>query len=338
MSSVDSLNMRKHVLAMADQAQRALDDARGLEGLPEKGRIEHIVVIATGDDLAAGDALAAVAAPFTPLPISVLHDYELPSYVGDGSLVFSMSAEGDTEEIVDVTTSAVTQGAHVVVIGGGQLAKEAVGWGAPIIDTPPGTPTGRAAIAFSAVAPIIVLEDLGIFPGASEWAEEAITQLRKRAAQLKESNNVAQQLAEGIGVSLPVFYGGGALGAAAAHRCKVSVNLNAQVPAFWNSYPEAAHSELSGWTHPRQNEMSETAKRRLYVVNLRHDSEHPQIADQFAQAAARVSNAVVGVEDVQAEGEGELAQLLDLIMVGDTVSLYIAEAMGIDPGPLTVQK
>ena len=40
---------------------------------------------------------------------------------------------------------------------------------------------------------------------------------------------------------------------------------------------------------------------------------------------------------MQAEGEGELAQLLDLMLVGDFTSLHMAFQEGIDPGPVPAQ-
>jgi glucose/mannose-6-phosphate isomerase len=43
---------------------------------------------------------------------------------------------------------------------------------------------------------------------------------------------------------------------------------------------------------------------------------------------------VSGIETVRAEGDGPLAQLFDLMLVGDVVSLHLAAAAGIDPGPV----
>jgi glucose/mannose-6-phosphate isomerase len=40
------------------------------------------------------------------------------------------------------------------------------------------------------------------------------------------------------------------------------------------------------------------------------------------------------VIEVRAGGEGDLAQLLDLAMIGDFVSLHLAAAEGVDPGPI----
>jgi glucose/mannose-6-phosphate isomerase len=42
------------------------------------------------------------------------------------------------------------------------------------------------------------------------------------------------------------------------------------------------------------------------------------------------------VIEVRAEGEGDLAQLLDLVLIGDFVSLHLAASEGVDPGPIPV--
>ena len=39
---------------------------------------------------------------------------------------------------------------------------------------------------------------------------------------------------------------------------------------------------------------------------------------------------------MRAEGEGALAQLFDLVLFGDFVSLHLAAQAGIDPGPVPV--
>ena len=47
---------------------------------------------------------------------------------------------------------------------------------------------------------------------------------------------------------------------------------------------------------------------------------------------------VAGIEELAAEGEGELAQLLDLILVGGVTAINLALQEGIDPGPIPVQE
>jgi len=71
-------------------------------------------------------------------------------------------------------------------------------------------------------------------------------------------------------------------------------------------------------------------------VNLRHEFEHPQIARRFELINALIDEVVADIHEVRAEGEGALAQLLDLMMFGDFVTLHRAAQEGIDPGPVPV--
>jgi glucose/mannose-6-phosphate isomerase len=47
-----------------------------------------------------------------------------------------------------------------------------------------------------------------------------------------------------------------------------------------------------------------------------------------------VEETVVQILTVEAAGEGRLAQLLDLIHVGDWTSVYLALQNDVDPGPI----
>ena len=47
-----------------------------------------------------------------------------------------------------------------------------------------------------------------------------------------------------------------------------------------------------------------------------------------------VREVVAGIEEVRAEGDGDLAQLFDLILFGDFMSLHLAAQEGLDPGPV----
>ncbi|HEX3541509.1 MAG TPA: SIS domain-containing protein, partial [Acidimicrobiales bacterium] len=72
------------------------------------------------------------------------------------------------------------------------------------------------------------------------------------------------------------------------------------------------------------------------LVQLRYDGEHPQVSRRFEYVAEIMREVVAGVVEVRAQGDGDLAQLFDLIMTGDFVSWWLAVAEGIDPGPVPV--
>jgi glucose/mannose-6-phosphate isomerase len=72
----------------------------------------------------------------------------------------------------------------------------------------------------------------------------------------------------------------------------------------------------------------------LTLVELRHSFEHPQVARRVDATRAIVEPTVSQVLTVAGEGDGPLAQLVDLMYLGDWVSVYLALDAGVDPGPI----
>ena len=329
---LDSVGMFAATAGLPEQVAAATTAARGLGGLPDHEYVEQVVVLGMGGSGIAGDLMVAVAGPFVPVPIVVVKDYQLPDFVGPGSLVFALSFSGDTEETVEAAGEAAGSGANVVVVtSGGELGRLAEEWSAPFVPVPADIPQPRAALGAMAIPPLIILEEIGLFPGASRWVELAVDQLVRRRDMLVLPGNQAERLARALGRTIPLVHGAEALGAAAALRWKTQVNENAKAPAFASVYPELCHNEVAGW-----GQNGDVTRQIMTLVNLRHDAEHPQVVRRFELVAELLREVVADVIEVRAEGEGDLAQLLDLICVGDFVSLHLAAQEGIDPGPVPV--
>jgi glucose/mannose-6-phosphate isomerase len=329
---VDTQGMFQATAGLPEQVEAAVSVARGLAGLPDRAYIENVVLLGMGGSGIAGDVLVAVAGPFLPVPVVVSKSYDIPDFVGRGTLAIAVSFSGDTEETVEAAGEAFEAGSHLVVVtSGGELGRLADEWGAPIIPVPTDIPQPRAGLGAMAVPPLVVLEEMGLFPGADQWLALAVEQLRRRRDALLQEGNLAQRIAEQIGRTMPVIHGAQALGAAAALRWRGQVNENAKTPAFAAVYPELCHNEIAGW-----GQFGDVTRQVLSLVNLRHDAEHPQVVRRFALVAELLRESVAEIIEVRAEGDGDLAQLFDLILIGDFVSLYLAGAAGLDPGPVPV--
>jgi len=327
--AVDSQGMIAATNALPEQVAAAAERAAGLSDLPDADDVSAIVVLGMGGSGIAGDIVAAVAGPFMPVPVVVAKSYELPAFVGDGTLVFAVSFSGNTEETVEATSEAAVQGARIVVVsGGGELTRLAEAWGSPLVSVPSDIPQPRAAVGALAVPPLIALEKIGLFPGARRWVEEAVRCLTVRRDELGVGDPLVADLARRIGRTIPLIYGGGALGGVAAMRWKTQMNENAKVPAFWNAQPELCHNEIAGW-----GQHGDLTRQAITLVALRHDFEHPQVMRRFELVFGMVDEVVADILHVEARGDGQLAQLLDLILIGDLTSLQMALQEGIDPGP-----
>ncbi|MCX7619688.1 MAG: bifunctional phosphoglucose/phosphomannose isomerase [Acidimicrobiales bacterium] len=325
---LDSVGMWELTAGLPEQVEDAIELAAGVDRLPHHDDIENVVFLGMGGSGIAGDLVREVAGPFMAVPIVVHKGYSIPNFIGENTLVFAVSFSGNTEETLDAAANAMMQGGYIVALcNGGELAELARGWDAPHIALPD-IPMPRAGIGAVAVPPLIVLERCGLFPGATAWVRAAVSQLAKRRDELVSDGSAARLLAERIGEATPVIYGGGGLGGTAAMRWKCQVNENAKRHAYFNQSPELCHNEICGWRAPVPD--------GLHVVNLRHEFEHPQLARRFRFVDELIRGLGVPVDEVEAAGEGPLAQLLDLVLFGDFVSLHLAYGAGVDPGPIEV--
>jgi glucose/mannose-6-phosphate isomerase len=329
---LDTLDMFGVTASLPEQVAMAVGAAHGLDGLPAREYVEHVVVLGMGGSGIAGDIMVACAGPFVPVPIVVVKSYALPDFVGRGSLVFAVSFSGNTEETVEAAGEAADAGASLVAVtAGGELGRLAEEWGAPVVAVPGDIPQPRAALGAMAIPPLVVLEDIGLFPGASRWVALAVDQLKYRRDRLVQPGSTAEDVARRIGRTIPLIHGAQAVGNAAALRWKAQINENAKSPAFYGVYPELCHNEIVGW-----GQHGDVTRQLLTLVNLRHDAEHPQVVRRFGFVEETLREVMSDVVEVRGQGEGELAQLLDLVLVGDFVSLHLAAREGIDPGPVPV--
>jgi glucose/mannose-6-phosphate isomerase len=335
---LDSLGMFPATAGLPEQVAHAAAVAAEVGPLPSRDDIDNVLVLGMGGSGVAGDLLPVVAGPFMPVPVVVVKGYEPPSYVNERTLVFAVSFSGDTEETIDAASTAAALGGRIIAVTqGGQLRDLASSWTAPIVPIPATIPMPRAGLGAVAIPAMVILERIGLFPGAGHWIEAAVQQLTARrdqlfsdaAAGVPAAGNPAELLARKIGRTLPIVYGGGGIGAVAASRWKTQYNENAKVPAFSNAVPELCHNELAGW-----GQHGDLTRQVFSLVFLRHDHEHPQIMRRFDLLREQLLEVVQDVHEVRAEGEGALAQLLDLALLGDLVSLHAAAQEDLDPGPV----
>jgi glucose/mannose-6-phosphate isomerase len=331
---LDSLGMFELTAGLPEQAETAAAQAAAVMAHVKPALVENVVVIGMGGSGITADIVAAVSSPLLPVPVAVAKSYECPAFVGRDSLVIAVSASGNTEETVQAASDAAATGAHMVVItGGGQLSDVAATWAATCIPVPPDIPQPRAALGAMAMPALVVLEHFGLYRGGRAWIDSAVSQLKRRRDEMERGGeaSAAAALARRIGRTMPLIHGGGALGGTAAQRWKTQINENAKAPAFWSVQPELCHNEVCGW-----GQHGDVTRQLITAIALRHDAEHPQLDRRFELVGELMREVVADVIEVHAAGEGELAQLFDLILFGDYVSLWMAADAGVDPGPVPV--
>jgi len=333
--TTDTLGFLEAVAGLPEQLAHAHEVAGAVhaDAFPRGDTIRNIVVLGMGGSGISGDVVAAAFNDEVPVPITVLKQIRTPAFVGPDTLAIAVSYSGDTEETVSMASSAVERGAQLVAIScGGRLAEVAHDAGALHLPCPSGF-MPRAAIG-ALVAPLLVtLYRAGLALAAHANLVTAQAQLARRRDRCVPSvtgaANPARELARRLDRTIPIVYGGGALGGVAAYRWKCDVNENAKAPAFWHQYPELDHNEICGW-----GQHGDVTRQMFSLVELRHGFEHKRLKLRFDTTREIIEECVHQVLSVDAAGEGRLAQLLDLMYVGDWTSCYLAMQSDVDPGPI----
>ena len=331
---LDTVGMFELTAGLPEQVEEAAVAAHANLAQVEGRDVQNVVVIGMGGSGISGDVVAAATGPLMPVPLVVCKSYECPAFVGPESLVFAVSVSGNTEETVQAATDAEAAGAQIVVVSsGGQLADLASQWGAPWFPVPTGIPQPRAALGAVAVPPLVVLDHLGLYRGGHGWISGAVDQLKARRDEIEAAGEASgpAEVARRIGRTMALVHGGGLVGATAAQRWKTQINENAKAPAFWSVQPELCHNEICGW-----GVNGDVTRQVVTAVALRHEAEHPQVGRRFELVGDILREVVADVIEVQAAGDGDLAQLLDLVLFGDYVSLWLAVYSGVDPGPVPI--
>lgn len=335
--SVDSLGVLEALRCWPEQLAAAHESASRAVAqacLPAPGDFDHVVFCGMGGSGIVGDIVVAVGTATLPIPIVVLKQYRTPAFVGPRTLVFAVSHSGDTEETVVMARGALEAGARLVTISSGG-ALEALGreHGLLHLSCADDVPAPRFALGAMLAPALVLLSRMGMLPEAHAGLVKAQEQLARRrdecGPEVEGPRNPARELARRIDRTIPLVYGMGGLGAVAAMRWKQSLNETAKVPAFWNQYPELDHNEICGW-----GQHGDVTRQLFTLVELSHGLEHPRLRARAEATRALVEEVVVQILEVDAAGEGRIAQLLDLIYVGDWTSTYLALDNDVDPGPI----
>jgi glucose/mannose-6-phosphate isomerase len=301
--------------------------------LPSSYRsVNKVVLVGMGASGVGGDLLADLLALEAAGPVfAVCRDYRLPPWVDAHTLVIASSYSGNTEETIACFRDALGRSAKVVAVtAGGILQQEATAHRVPLLRINyQGEP--RSALGFSFLAPLALLQGLGLVPDQAAALEEAIILLegasRRYGSGQPTEGNEAKRLARALEGHLVVVYGAGFLGGV-ARRWKTQINENAKGWAFAEAFPELNHNAIVGYQFPR------AIASGVFVVLLYAPSLDHRVSARYPITTELLQRAGVPHQRVEVEGKAPLAQVLGAVVLGDWTSYYMAMLNGVDPSPV----
>jgi len=313
--------VRDDILAQPAQIGDALWRVEAAK-LPESGATGGLMVCGMGGSAVGADLAAAAIGSRVLRPLRTVRGYAPDPWVGPDTLVLCASYSGATEETLSCFDAAGQAGApRVALTTGGPLAERAREEGVPVIGVPSGMQP-RAAVIYMTVASLECAAACGAAPSLRSELEGAAHTLTGLADDAEEARTIAQALHE----RLPVVHGA-ELTAAPARRWKTQINENAKAAAFSSELPEANHNEIEGWEWA-------AAHTSPAAVLLSAPGLHPRIERRMDLTAELIERAGVPVVRAQARGSTPVDHVLSLVMLGDLVSVEMAELAGVEPTPV----
>lgn len=311
--------MIEDVLAIPEHIRDAVwrTDSAALEPT----RSDRLVVCGMGGSAVGGDLARGILGDRLSGPLEVVRDERLPEWIGSNAAVLASSYSGNTAETLSAFRDAGRRRLHRwAVTTGGELGELARGEGVGVVGLP-GFLAPRASVAYTTTVAALAAGLAGIAPDLREELEAAAGSLAESTDVLE---NQAAEVASGIGTSPVVVHGCGAT-VAVARRWANQMNENAKLLAFPAEVPEVAHNAIEAWARDSHDfaavflvdsELSESDRRRMDTL------------------ATMVGEAGAPSIEVDAGGETRSERVFRSVMLGDLVSLVLAEGKGIDPDPV----
>jgi glucose/mannose-6-phosphate isomerase len=332
-AKLDPDGMLARIKELPMQCRRAWDAAMDFKLPADYKDITKVVVLGMGGSAIGGDLVRSLVQSEAKIPVIVHRDYGLPAFVDDETLLIASSYSGNTEETLSGFEPALQTGAKkLAMTTGGKLQQMAGANNIPVFKIEYKAQP-RAALGFSFIPTLGVLQNLGFIKDKSKDVTETVRALEKLAAKLDEKSplaaNPAKQLAQRLYGRLPVIYGAG-IAAEAAHRWKTQINENGKAWAFYEVFPELNHNATVGFPLP------EELAKKIRVILLRSPLFNERVKLRYEVTCELLKQAGVAYEFIDGEGQSALSQMVTLVSIGDYTSYYLAILYKVDPSPVKV--
>lgn len=310
--------MDQLIARFPDQLDEALAIGRNAK-LTRPDRIDRVFVTGLGGSGIGGNFVAEFVRDCCPVPYVVGKSYDIPAWVGPGTLAIASSYSGNTEETLAAMEQLRASGAHIVVISsGGTLIRMAQEQSLDHIILPNDWPSPRACLGFSLVQQLAILERFGLTDGALlAQVANAAGLLRRESEDIRDK---ASRIAKLLHGKTTVIYATDRMESVAV-RFRQQLNENAKVLCWHHVIPEMNHNELVGW-RDRRDDLA------VFVFRNKDDYQRNQIRIEINKEI--ISHYTGSFIETYSKGDSLLEEAMYHVHLGDWISWYLAELRGVD--------
>jgi glucose/mannose-6-phosphate isomerase len=311
--------MRDDILDIPDHIRDAIWRTDSAQLKPHQS--VGLMVCGMGGSAIGGELARGLIGDRLTGPLVVVRSYRILKWLTPEWAVLGSSYSGETEETISSFQQAGEVGAHRWVVGtGGQLGEFAREEGLGFIGLP-GFFQPRATVAYMTVTAAMIANFAGIAPDLRAELEATADFLDASKPELIE---LADELSQGIGETPLVVYGVD-MTVPVARRWANQLNENAKQFSFAAEIPEANHNLQEAWSDGVGG---------FGAVFLRDRDQTDRELQRQELTADAIADTGASVFSIETRGETPSERLFWSVMLGDLISVNIADQRGLDPVPV----
>jgi len=271
-AALDTQNALGSIEQVGSQIKQVWEDSKTLSFDQSYCTVKNVVVAGMGGSALGTHVIQTVFKDELNIPVLVVPDYQLPSFVNSDTLVIASSYSGTTEETLAAVQDAQRKGAKIAgITSGGKLAEflKAHNYPAIIFQTtfnPCNSP--RMALGYSVFGQMALFAQAGLLKVTQlEYTAvlDAVAAAHLRmSADIGQAENVAKLLAFEMFHHLPVITVAEHL-EGVGHVFANQINENAKSYSEYRVIPELNHHLMEGLQFPESN------KDNLLFVSIKSD-------------------------------------------------------------------
>lgn len=331
---LDTLNSLGSIEQLGSQVQHVWEVSRNLHFDESYKDIDNVVVAGMGGSILGTHVIQTVFKDELKLPVMIVPDYEMPSYVNQRTLVIASSYSGTTEETLAAIKDAQAKGAKIAgITSGGPLATFLRENNYPaVIFEPTYNPSNspRMALGYSVFGQMALFAQAGLLKiEESEYQAvmETIAQFHMQySIQVPQESNAAKVLAYEMIDRIPVI-------TAAEHLEGVSHVLANQLNESGKNYseyrviPELNHHLMEGLQFPQ------SAHEVLLFVTIHSDLYLRSNAARLDLTQEVLDQNKVEYRMHKISSQSKLQQAFEFLLFGTYTAFYLALLNNQNPTP-----
>lgn len=329
---LDSGDTYNSILMLGKQCQHAFDETESIQVPESYHKVDKIVMCGMGGSGLGARIIDANYGLKLKHPLVQVHDYDLPTWVDEHTLVICSSFSGTTEETIQNARQAIDRKTKWMAIGGGgDLIKLAVKQKVPYylinpIYNPSKQP--RLAIGYSAIGQIRLVAKAGLIDFENSELKGILQTLKKIIPQtlieVPVKSNKAKQFAQKFYQKNIILVGSRHM-IGSAHTVKNQMNENSKNFCALFDIPELNHHLMEGLSNPVSNQHD-------MVFWLIESALYPELI----QKRFKITTDVINKNKIKSvtttlESKTQLNQIFEFMQFGCMVNFYLSMQNGIDP-------